>query len=130
MDNKTLYRRAKEVCARAYAPYSGFRVGASVLTASGAVFEGVNIENSSYGATICAERVAVSGAVLNGHKDDIEAIAVAAVSDSGDVAAFPCGICRQFIFEFGADIRIIVGKDEDCLEEYTISELLPKGFRL
>ncbi|MDR1028531.1 MAG: cytidine deaminase [Clostridiales Family XIII bacterium] len=130
MDNKALYLRAKSACARAYAPYSGFRVGAAALTASGEVFEGVNIENASYGATICAERVAVASAVLNGHRDDIEAVAIAAVSASGAVVALPCGICRQFLFEFGADIRVIVGKDEDHLREYRLSELLPEGFRL
>ncbi|MDR1952901.1 MAG: cytidine deaminase [Clostridiales Family XIII bacterium] len=126
MDNKTLFRRAKVACERAYAPYSDFHVGAAVLTASGEVFEGANVENASYGATICAERVAVSKAVTEGHKDDITAIAIAS---SGTDTAFPCGICRQFIFEFGDDIRIIVGKDEAHLEEYAISELLPNGFR-
>ncbi|MDR1953960.1 MAG: cytidine deaminase [Clostridiales Family XIII bacterium] len=127
MDNKTLFRRAEVACERAYAPYSGFRVGAAVLTASGEVFEGANVENSSYGATICAERVAVSKAVTEGHKDDIVAVAIAS---SGVDPAFPCGICRQFIFEFGDDIRVIVGKDDSHLEEYSISELLPHGFRL
>jgi cytidine deaminase len=127
VDSRALFWRAKAACERAYAPYSGFRVGAAVLTASGEVFEGANIENASYGATICAERVAVSKTVSEGHKDSIAAIAIAS---SGADAAFPCGICRQFIFEFGDDIRIIVGTDEARLEEYTISELLPNGFRL
>ncbi|MDR2157403.1 MAG: cytidine deaminase [Clostridiales Family XIII bacterium] len=136
MNDKLLFRRAKSASGLAYAPYSGFRVGAAALTASGEIFEGANVENSSYGATVCAERVAVSNAVLHGHKDGIVAIAIAAFSDgrdhkpSGFVVAHPCGICRQFIFEFGADIRIIVGKDEDHLDVRSISELLPQGFRL
>ncbi|GHU66409.1 cytidine deaminase [Clostridia bacterium] len=128
-----LYRKAALAAARAYAPYSDYHVGAAVLASSGRVYVGANIENASYGATICAERAAVSKAVFEGEKN-ITAIAVAAYagtagSDAQSGApAYPCGICRQFLSEFGGDIRVIVGADEEHLERYTISELLPKAF--
>ena len=127
MDNRTLFNLAEQAREHAYAAYSDFSVGAAVLTKTGEVYLGANIENSSYGATICAERVAVSKAVFEGHRE-IEAIAIA--SSDTDSPTFPCGICRQFIFEFGEDIRIIVGVDEDNLKEFLISELLVNGFRL
>jgi cytidine deaminase len=129
MTDKELFAQAREALERAYAPYSGFRVGAAVLTASGAVYCGANIENAAYGATICAERVALSQAVMDGHRE-FAALAVAG-KRGGDMAlAWPCGICRQFLFEFGADTRIITGTSEERLETATIGELLPKGFRL
>lgn len=123
--DKELYIKAKEALDNAYAPYSDFRVGACVLTKSGQIFSGVNIENSAYGTTICAERTALSKAISEGHKD-IDSIAI--TSDEG--WAYPCGTCRQFIFEFGDNIRIIVGEDENELRVHTIGELLPHGFRL
>lgn len=123
--DKELYREAKKATVNAYAPYSGFKVGACVETADGDIFTGVNIENSSYPAGICAERSAMSAAVSAGAR---EFRAVAVCSEHG--SAWPCGVCRQFIFEFGEDIAVISGEDEDHLERHTISELLPKGFRL
>ncbi len=125
MDDRELFQIAKEMVGKAYAPYSHFQVGAALLTSDGRVFTGVNVENSSYGAAICAERTAVVKAVSEGARS-FEAIAVA--SSSGE--ATPCGICRQFLFEFGDDIRIITGEDEDHLHERTIGEFLPEGFRL
>ena len=123
---KELYMKAKEAMGRAYAPYSGYQVGAAVLCKSGEIYCGANVENASYGATVCAERVAVTKAIYDGHRN-FEAIAVCA---SGADPAWPCGICRQFIFEFGDDIIVFTGPDEDHLESVSISELLPKGFRL
>lgn len=125
MDYKELYRKAREAMQLAYAPYSKFLVGAALLTKSGEIYTGVNVENSSYGATICAERTALVKAVSEGHVT-FEAIAIA--SSSGD--AWPCGICRQFIFEFGDSIKVITGIDEDHLLTYGIDELLPHGFHL
>ena len=122
---KELYLSAKEVMDNAYAPYSNYRVGAAVMVTSGNVFTGVNVENSSYGATICAERVAVSSAISAG-KNSIIAIAIAI--EEGE--ASPCGICRQFIYEFGSDIDVIVGEDEDHLKVNKIEDLLPNGFIL
>ena len=121
-----LYRLAREAMEHAYAPYSGYCVGAALETAGGEVYQGANMENASYGASICAERVAVCKAMYDGHKD-FRAIAVCA---SGDDPAWPCGICRQFIFEFGSSTLIITGPDEEHLETATIGELLPRGFRL
>jgi cytidine deaminase len=125
MTDKELYMKAVDAMGNSYAPYSGFNVGAAVLTEDGKVFTGGNIENSAYGVTICAERVAVSKAISEGHRQ-FKAIAV--VSNEG--YSFPCGTCRQFMYEFGGEMRIIVGKDKDHLESYTLDELLPHGFRL
>lgn len=123
--NKELYKTAKNATSNAYAPYSGFKVGAALLTKEGNVFTGVNIENSSYPAGICAERSAFAAAISAGYRE-FKAIAVC----SGSGSAWPCGVCRQFMFEFGENLRVISGEDEDHLEEYRICELLPKGFRL
>ena len=119
-----LYRKALLSAEHAYAPYSKYHVGAAVLTTDGDVYEGANIENASFGATICAERVAATKAIYDGKS--IIAVAVA-IEGSGEVP-YPCGICRQFLSEFGLDIRVITGKDEDHLETYALSELLPKAF--
>lgn len=123
--NRELFLKAKEALKNAYAPFSGFTVGAALLTDTGNIYTGVNIENSSIGATICAERTAFVKAISEGEKK-FEKIAVV----SGEGAVMPCGICRQFMFEFEDDLIIITGNDEDNLKEYTISELLPEGFRL
>lgn len=123
--NRELFLKAKEALKNAYAPFSGFTVGAALLTDTGNIYTGVNVENSSIGATICAERTAFVKAISEGEKK-FEKIAVV----SGEGAVMPCGICRQFMFEFGDDLIIITGNDEDNLKEYTISELLPEGFRL
>jgi len=125
MTDRELYRAAAETLGKAYAPYSKFSVGAAVLTKTGKVYTGVNVENSSFGATICAERSAFVSAISDG-QTEFEAIAVA----SSGGTAFPCGICRQFMFEFGDDIRVVSGEDEDHLKSYKIRELLPEGFRL
>jgi cytidine deaminase len=125
MKYRELYRTAQQVVNNAYAPYSRFKVGAALLTKSGEVFTGVNVENSSFGATICAERAAFVKAVSEGFRE-FEAIAVA----SSDGEAYPCGICRQFMYEFGDDLKIITGEDEDHLHVTEINELLPEGFRL
>ncbi len=123
--DKDLYRKAKEALRNAYAPFSKFTVGAALLSETGEVFTGVNVENSSIGATICAERTAFVKAVSEG-KRKFTTIAVV----SGEGAVLPCGICRQFMFEFSDDLRIITGDDEDHLKVYTIQESLPEGFRL
>lgn len=121
-----LYKLARKSAENAYAPFSGFKVGAAILTTGGDVFTGVNVENSSYGATICAERVACTKAVSEGFRE-FEAIAIATY---GGVEADPCGMCRQFLFEFAPKLRVITGKNEDEIEVSNLDELLPKGFRL
>lgn len=127
MTDQQLYEKAVEAMKYSYSPYSHYKVGAALLTQSGKVFTGCNVENATYGATICGERTAFVKAISEGHQD-IKAIAIAGSDDN--VPAFPCGICRQFIFEFGDDIKIILKNKDNQLVTYTISELLPEGFRL
>ena len=125
MEDRQLFQKAQSVLDNAYVPFSDFPVGAALLTKSGEVFTGVNVENSSYGGTICAERTACVKAVSEG-VTDFEAIAIAA--EKG--LAFPCGICRQFLYEFAPQLRVIVGEDEEHLKIYTLQQLLPEGFKL
>lgn len=127
---RQLYRKAVSVLPNAFAPFSGFQVGAALLTKTGEVFLGVNVENSSYGGTICAERTACVKAISEGFRE-FEALAVVSggVSEGKGMAA-PCGICRQFFYEFAPDLAVILGDDEEHLEIYSLKELLPKGFRL
>ena len=125
MTNKELYLEAIKAMEHAYVPISHFTVGAALLTEEGEVYTGCNIENSTLGATICAERTACAKAVSEGKKN-FKAIAI--VCSEGKVT--PCGICRQFLFEFAPSLRVITGDDEDNLVEYTLDQLLPMGFRL
>lgn len=125
MNDRELFLIAKDALKNAYAPYSKFSVGAALLAKSGKIYRGVNVENSSFGATICAERTAFTKAISEG---ETEFLTIAVTSSEGE--AFPCGICRQFMFEYGDDLRVVVGNNEDQLKAYTISELLPHGFRL
>jgi len=124
ISNERLYEIAEGARANAYAPFSGFCVGAALLTEDGAVFTGVNIENSSYGATICAERVAFVKALSEG-KRGFSKIAVSA----GAEESIPCGICRQFMYEFSPDLEIIT-KSGDDLKTRKLKELLPEAFVL
>jgi cytidine deaminase len=120
---RQLIQAAIEVRQRAYAPYSKYRVGAALLTQSGQVYTGVNIENAAYPTTICAERVAVFKAVSDGQKK-FEAIAV--VTDNG---GSPCGSCRQVLAEFGLDtVVLIANSDGELIEETTVGGLLPNAF--
>ena len=123
---KMLYAEALKARENAYAPFSGFQVGAALLTEDGQVYTGVNIENSSYGATICAERTAFVKAISEGHRK-FKALAVTAGEEQ---EALPCGICRQFMYEFSPELEIITGTDEEHLNIRTLEELLPLGFRL
>ena len=129
MDKKDLYNQALKATEHSYAPYSGFRVGAAVETEDGSVYTGCNIENASYPAGICAERTAMAKAISEGHRK-FRKIVVAACNEEGEQPAAPCGICRQFIFEFGDDIEISFGPDREHLQSKTIADLLPDGFRL
>lgn len=125
MEYKELYKMADAAKENAYAPFSEFKVGAALLTASGKVYTGVNVENSSYGGTICAERTAFVKAVSEGERDFC-AIAIA-VSDG---EALPCGICRQFMYEFEPELDVITGENEEDLRVQKLCDLLPGGFRL
>lgn len=125
MTERELYLKALEVIPNAYAPFSKFNVGAALQTKTGEVFTGVNVENSSYGGTICAERTACVKAVSEGFRE-FEAMAVMTSEGPG----YPCGICRQFLYEFAPDLKIITGIDADHLEVRTLRELMPEGFKL
>ena len=126
MTDKELFEIAKKMTERSYAPFSKFHVGAALLCKDGTVFAGCNVENSSYGATICAERTAFVKAISEGYKD-FDKIAIA--SDGGE--AWPCGICRQFMKEFcDDDFIIMTGVDADHIKSYTMPQILPEGFRL
>ncbi|OJV64544.1 MAG: cytidine deaminase [Clostridiales bacterium 38-18] len=118
-----LVEKAYEAMQFSYSPYSNFKVGAALLTTSGKVYTGCNVEIASFGATNCAERTAIFKAISEGNHDYS---AIAVVSSSRDFT-YPCGICRQVIVEFAKDIDIIVAKDYDY-EVYKIDELLPKSF--
>ena len=118
---------AREAAGRAYAPYSGYRVGAAVLTEKGNFYTGCNVENASYGLTLCAERAAIAAAVAaEGPGMRIKAITVAA--EAGGPCP-PCGACRQVIYEFGPE-ALVLFQGEDGLKEMQARELLPEGFRL
>ncbi|HLC05741.1 MAG TPA: cytidine deaminase [Anaerolineales bacterium] len=118
-----LVQRALQARKRAYAPYSQYRVGAALLTESGQIFEGVNIENAAYPAGICAERSAVFAAVSSGQRA-FRAIAVATKN-----GGTPCGSCRQVLAEFGLDTRIFLSDAEgQILDETTVKDLLPNAF--
>ncbi len=123
---KELYEKALKARKNAYVPFSGFKVGAALLTEDGSVYTGVNVENSSYGATICAERTAFVKAISEGQRK-FRAIAVTAGDEQ---ESLPCGICRQFMYEFAPDMEIITGTDVEQLNVRTLEQLLPDGFRL
>ena len=124
MTHQELLNLACQARENAYAPYSNFRVGACILAEDGRTFLGCNFENSSYGATICAERCAAGHAVVNGARK-FQAIAVAANS-----AAWPCGICRQVLREFACslDMPVIVGPAGGEFTVKTLGDLLPESF--
>jgi len=118
-----LLEAAREARNKAYAPYSGFRVGAALLTGSGDVFTGCNVENVSYGLTNCAERTAVFKAVSEGHQD-FKALAI--IADTDRYCA-PCGACRQVLAEFG-NFPVIQAADNGTYNVNSVEELLPGGF--
>ncbi len=120
---KELIRRACGARGRAHAPYSNYRVGAALLTASGEIFDGVNVENASYPLTCCAERVAIYSAIA---ADQQEFIAIAVATDSG---GSPCGACRQVIREFSKELPVILcNSSQEVVKETTIAVLLPDSF--
>lgn len=131
IDDRTIQRMvevARNAHTRAYVPYSSFPVGAAVLTGDGTIVPGTNIENASYGLTICGERVAVFRAVAEGHRE-IRAVVVSVPKAPG---ATPCGACRQVLNEFrpvDSDLVVILDIGEDARAEFvTLSELLPNSF--
>ena len=123
-NDSELMAMAKEAMKSAYAPYSHFSVGAAVETDDGKVYCGCNIENSSYGATICAERTAISKAVSEGYRR----ITRIAICDSNNSFAWPCGICRQVMSEFAVEDFYVILEDNGKLSNFLLKELLPNSF--
>jgi cytidine deaminase len=125
-----LVAAAQKASERAYAPFSKFFVGAAIVTSTGQIYTGCNVENSSYGLTNCAERTAIFTAIADGAgqgKLDIRAVAV--VNRDG-VPCAPCGACRQVIYEFGPDAIVIYRSAKGEIAQTPIKSLLPEGFRL
>ncbi len=124
MDLETVMETAREASNRAYAPYSNFHVGAAILTAGGSLYSGSNIENASYGLSICAERNAATTMAFADPEDrKIELVAVYSPSAS---PCFPCGACRQFLREFGC--KEVVVEDGSGLRSYSFDQMLPNSF--
>ena len=119
-----LVEAAKAAMLRAHCPYSKFHVGAALEAEDGTVFTGCNVENASYGGTICAERTAVVTAVAAGKKK-FRRIAIA--SDASEPAA-PCGLCRQFLAEFGLDLAVVSVGTKGRMQNWTLKDLLPNAF--
>lgn len=126
IDNETLILAAKSAMDKAYAPYSKYKVGAAVVTGTGQIFTGCNVENVSFGATICAERCAVIKAVSEGYTEFFK---IAIVSSSGEFT-YPCGICRQFLAEFGTDTVFVLSNNKGEIKEKMLKELLPEAFNM
>lgn len=124
LTDEELLQMAIEARERAYAPYSGHKVGAALLAASGKVYQGANVENASYGLTVCAERVAVFKAVSEGERE-FRKLAVVC-GDSGYCR--PCGACRQVLAEFAPEMEIIMGNVRGGYEVKSLKELLPEAF--
>lgn len=124
-----LLERAREAASRAYAPYSRFRVGAALLLADGGVLTSCNVENASYGLSMCAERSAIAAMVARGLRDPV-AVAVAGSGDGDfDRPCPPCGACRQILVEFNPDMRVVLASPEGPLV-YSARDLLPHSFDL
>ncbi len=124
MIDRELLVRAQEAQEHAYVPYSHYRVGAALRTTNGKIYTGCNIENASYGLTVCAERTALFKAVSEGERD-FDAIAVVV---DGKTLASPCGACRQVLAEFAPHMRCILGNGLGEHKVTTVAELLPDGF--
>ncbi|MCL2055173.1 MAG: cytidine deaminase [Oscillospiraceae bacterium] len=126
MTDKELVARSVEAQARAYAPYSGFKVGAALLCQSGDTFTGCNIENAAYGSTNCAERTAIFKAVSEGFTE----FSAIAITSSGGKLTFPCGSCLQVMAEFSPSLRVILCEDGKPPVCHPLKELMPYAFRL
>jgi cytidine deaminase len=134
---KELLKKAADAALNAYCPHSGFRVGAALLSVDGTVFVGCNIENASYGLTLCAERSALSAAISAGTRDFSAVAIVAMPTEESNISEtqtpYPCGACRQVLSEFcNPDLKIFVASANalDSYEECTLGELLPKAFTI
>ena len=125
MTDRELAELAYAMLDRAYCPYSHFPVGAALLCADGTVFTGCNVENAAYGSSICAERTALLKAVSEGHRDDFVKLAVVGRSEE---PCWPCGPCRQMLYEFAPGLEVVVGNGKKELTKVPLTQLLPYGF--
>ena len=121
-----LINAARNVRDNAYAPYSGFKVGAAVLAEDGNTFTGCNVENASYGLTVCAERNAISSLIASGNRFPVS---IAIVAKEGTLCP-PCGACRQVMMEFNPDLEIILESGHEGCELFKLSEILPLSFSM
>ncbi len=121
-----LAEAAREAFGNAYAPFSGFRVGAALRASDGAVFQGANVENSSFGLTRCAEQSAVQAMATSGRRSFTELVVYTASSEP----ASPCGACRQVLFEFAPGATVHLVNEAGDVVTTTVADLLPLGFRL
>ncbi len=128
MNNEELLARARAVAEHAYAPYSGFRVGAVIVASDGSVYQGVNWENAAYPSGTCAEASAIAAAVTAG-RTALQTVAVACIDAGTEAETFPCGQCRQRLYEFGVETVVVPGAD-GIATSYSLGDLLPHGFRL
>jgi len=122
IEDRELVRLAQEARQNAYAPYSHYDVGAALLTASGQVFTGCNVENAVYPMTLCAERTAIVKAVSEGERDFV---AIAIVTRDG---GSPCGACRQVMYEFAPHLRVLLADESGNIRQFTLDQLLPNAF--
>ena len=125
MTDEELVKQAIAMQKFAYVPYSHFPVGAAILCEDGSVITGCNVENAAYGSTICAERTALLKAVSEGHRDDWKTIAIAG---TGDDYCWPCGACRQMLYEFAPDLKVLVARGDGRFVSRHLGDLLPCGF--
>ena len=125
MDQRQLMDAAKQASEKAYAPYSGFLVGAAITTVGGAVHSGCNVENASYGLAICAERNAAAAMALANPED--RTIETVAIFSPGAAPCFPCGACRQVLREFGCK-EVLVEEADGGIRRYSFEEILPNSF--
>jgi len=123
-DKDRLVGAARAAREHAVAPFSGFKVGAALLTPVGTIISGCNVENATYGLTVCAERVAMFKALSEGHR---EFVAVAVVADTTDPTP-PCGACRQILWEFGGDLEVFLANLTEHKGTYRLADLLPLPF--
>ena len=125
MTDLELLKIAQEAREHAYAPYSGFKVGAALMDRSGRVFSGCNVENASFGLTVCAERVAVFKAISEGSSQFSRLLIT-----GGEDIITPCGACRQVLAEFAPDLVVICASESGMMIQYELKELLPQSFAL
>jgi len=124
MTDRKLIDTAAEAMTNSYSPYSRFKVGAAIEAADGTVFSGCNIENAAYGATMCAEAVAIASAVADGKR----AFKRIAIISEGSSYCFPCGNCRQLLSEFSQDIEVLCARADGRYVSYPLSSMLPMAF--